>query len=184
MNPITLFLVIACALVGLALGKTVDFFLAPPFLVAAVIIALSLKMANAWQKFVVLRAGKLQGVKGPGLFLIFPIIDNVAAVIDERWLPTVAAATSIIGINRSSANGDQAARTRSAVPAIIRSNVLPLPSSAVVFVIAAVARLRIETITNFARMIATSNSTRRRAHRLVAGQIMATNVSGRKKTQM
>jgi regulator of protease activity HflC (stomatin/prohibitin superfamily) len=41
-------------------------------------------MANAWQKFVILRASKLQGVKGPGLFLIFPIIDNVAAVIDER----------------------------------------------------------------------------------------------------
>ena len=78
MNPITLFLVIACALVGLALGKTVETSsLAPPFLVAAVIIALSLKMANTWQKFVVLRAGKLQGVKGPGLFLIFPIIDNV-----------------------------------------------------------------------------------------------------------
>src|SRR5690348_14072195 len=84
MNPITLFLVIACAIVGLALGKTVDLFLALPFLVAAVIIALSLKMANAWQKFVILRAGKLQGVKGPGLFLIFPIIDNVVAVIDER----------------------------------------------------------------------------------------------------
>src|SRR6201996_3496874 len=84
MNPITFFLVIACALVGLALGKTVDLFLAPPFLVAAVIIALSLKMANTWQKFVVLRAGKLQGVKGPGLFLILPIIDNVVAVIDER----------------------------------------------------------------------------------------------------
>src|ERR1700739_270441 len=84
MNPITVFLVIACALVGLALGKTVDIFLAPPFLVAAVIIAFSLKMANAWQKFVVLRAGKLQGVKGAGLFMIFPIIDNVAAVIDER----------------------------------------------------------------------------------------------------
>ena len=84
MNPITLFLVIACALVGLALGTTVNVFLAPPFLVTAVIIALSLKMANAWQKFVVLRAGKLQGVKGPGLFMIFPVIDNVTAVIDER----------------------------------------------------------------------------------------------------
>src|SRR6478736_5206911 len=84
MNPITLFLVIACALIGLALGKTVDFFLAAPFLAAAVIIALSLRMANTWQKFVVLRAGKLQGVRGPGLFLIFPIIDAVAVVIDER----------------------------------------------------------------------------------------------------
>src|SRR6202045_4933921 len=84
MNPITVFLVIACALVGLALGKTVDILLAPPFLVAAVIIALSLKMANTWQKFVILRAGKLQSVKGPGLFMIFPVIDNVTAVIDER----------------------------------------------------------------------------------------------------
>jgi hypothetical protein len=55
MNPITVFLVIACALIGLALGKTLDLFLASPFLVAAVIIALSLKMANAWQKFVILR---------------------------------------------------------------------------------------------------------------------------------
>ena len=72
MNPITVFLVIACALVGLGLGKTVDFFLAPPFLVAAVIIALSLKMANTWQKFVVLRAGKLQGVKGAGPLLDLP----------------------------------------------------------------------------------------------------------------
>jgi regulator of protease activity HflC (stomatin/prohibitin superfamily) len=47
-------------------------------------VALSLKMANTWQKFVILRAGKLQGVKGPGLFFIFPILDQVVAVIDER----------------------------------------------------------------------------------------------------
>ena len=40
-------------------------------------------------------------------------------------------------------------------------------------VIAALARLRIATITNFARMIATSSSTSRRAQRLVAGQIIA-----------
>lgn len=84
MNPITLSLVVACGLVGIALGEIVNLFLAVPFIVAAIIVALSLKMANAWQKFVILRAGKLQGVKGPGLFLIFPIIDNVTAVIDER----------------------------------------------------------------------------------------------------
>jgi regulator of protease activity HflC (stomatin/prohibitin superfamily) len=53
------------------------------FVVAAIISA-SLKMANTWQKFVVLRAGKLQGVRGPGLFMIIPIVDNVVAVIDER----------------------------------------------------------------------------------------------------
>jgi regulator of protease activity HflC (stomatin/prohibitin superfamily) len=84
MNPITLFLATACGVVGLALGYSTSAWFAPPFLAVAVVIALSLKMANAWEKFVILRAGKLQTVKGAGLFLILPIIDNVAAIIDER----------------------------------------------------------------------------------------------------
>lgn len=37
-----------------------------------------------WQSFVILRAGKLHGVKGPDLFLIIPVIDNAVAIIDER----------------------------------------------------------------------------------------------------
>jgi regulator of protease activity HflC (stomatin/prohibitin superfamily) len=52
--------------------------------VAAAYVALSLKMANNWQRFVILRAGKLHSVKGPGLFTIIPVIDAVTAVIDER----------------------------------------------------------------------------------------------------
>jgi regulator of protease activity HflC (stomatin/prohibitin superfamily) len=84
MNPITLFLAVACVVAGVAFGEWVNLYLALPFVIAAVIIALSLKMANAWQKFVILRAGKLQSVKGPGLFMIIPVLDNVAAVIDER----------------------------------------------------------------------------------------------------
>ena len=39
-------------------------YLAFVFFGAAAIIALSLKMANAWQKFVILRMGKLQSVRG------------------------------------------------------------------------------------------------------------------------
>ena len=41
----------------------------------------------------------------------------------------LAAAISIIGISLSSANGDHAARTSSAAPAIICSNVSPSPFS-------------------------------------------------------
>jgi regulator of protease activity HflC (stomatin/prohibitin superfamily) len=84
MNPITLFLAVACVILGVGLGALIHPYLAAPFLVAAIIIALSLKMANVWEKFVILRAGKLQSVKGPGLFAIIPIVDNVAAIIDER----------------------------------------------------------------------------------------------------
>lgn len=84
MNPITIFLVFACILAGLAIGNWVNSYLALVFFAAAVVIGLSLKMANAWQKFVILRMGKLQSVKGPGMFVIIPIIDNVIAVIDGR----------------------------------------------------------------------------------------------------
>lgn len=84
MNPITAFLFVAIALIGAGLALVVTPFVGVPIIVAAVLLGLSLKMANTWEKFVILRAGNLQGVKGPGLFWIIPIIDNVVAVIDER----------------------------------------------------------------------------------------------------
>ena len=84
MNPITLFFTIICALAGVGLWELGVPIAGAIFIVAAVIVASSLKMANAWQKFVILRAGKLNAVKGPGLFFIVPILDSVTAVIDER----------------------------------------------------------------------------------------------------
>ena len=96
MNPITLFLVVVTLLIGALLGQTVNQLLIVPFVLLAAIIAMSLKMANTWQKFVVLRAGKLLGVKGPGLFAILPILDSVVAVIDERIQTTAFNAESAL----------------------------------------------------------------------------------------
>ena len=84
MNPITAFLFAVIVLIGIAAGWFVSPFLGVPIIIVAVLVGLSLKMANTWQRFVILRAGNLQGVKGPGLFWIIPIIDSVVAVIDER----------------------------------------------------------------------------------------------------
>jgi len=84
MNPITLFLTVVCIGIGVFLGRTGEIPIAAPFFVAGLLIFFSLKMANAWQKFVILRAGNLHSVKGPGLFLIVPILDNIVAVIDQR----------------------------------------------------------------------------------------------------
>jgi regulator of protease activity HflC (stomatin/prohibitin superfamily) len=84
MNPVTSFLVGACIIMGAAAFYFMNPLFAVPFALGALIIAVSLKMANAWQKFVILRLGKLQSVKGAGLFVIIPVIDNVVAVIDER----------------------------------------------------------------------------------------------------
>jgi len=84
MNPITAFLVFAFTIAGVAVGYLVNPYFAFAFFGLAVIIAMSLKMANVWQKFVILRMGKLQSVKGAGIFAIIPILDNVIAVIDGR----------------------------------------------------------------------------------------------------
>jgi regulator of protease activity HflC (stomatin/prohibitin superfamily) len=84
MNPITLFLAVVLLLAGLATGEFLSLWLVPLFFIAVVLVFLSVRVANVWEKFVVLRVGKLQGVKGPGFFMIVPFIDNVVAVIDER----------------------------------------------------------------------------------------------------
>ncbi len=84
MNSITAFLVFALTAAGLAAGRWLSPYVGAGLLLAAVLIALSLKMANVWQKFVILRLGKLQSVRGAGLFVIIPFVDNIVAVIDER----------------------------------------------------------------------------------------------------
>ena len=84
MNPIASFLVSLCVVAAVASGYWLSPFAALPIFLLAALVGMSLKMANAWEKFVVLRLGKLQGVKGAGLFFIIPVIDNVIAVIDGR----------------------------------------------------------------------------------------------------
>ena len=49
-----------------------------------VFLGYSIKMAQQWERAVILRLGKLHTVKGPGLFILVPIIDQVAMWIDQR----------------------------------------------------------------------------------------------------
>jgi regulator of protease activity HflC (stomatin/prohibitin superfamily) len=49
-----------------------------------IVIAASLKIADQWEKAVVLRMGKFIGLKGPGIFFIVPVIDRVVRYIDQR----------------------------------------------------------------------------------------------------
>ena len=52
--------------------------------VAAILLPRSLMIANQWERMIVLRLGKLQGIRGPGLFFIMPFVDTVATSIDQR----------------------------------------------------------------------------------------------------
>ncbi len=44
----------------------------------------SLRVAQQWEKGVLLRLGKFRGLRGPGVFWVMPFIDSVPAWIDQR----------------------------------------------------------------------------------------------------
>ena len=61
-------------------------------IVAGVIAALSPRVAQQWERAVVLRLGRFVGLRGPGLFWIVPLVDSVARSIDQRVITTSFAA--------------------------------------------------------------------------------------------
>jgi regulator of protease activity HflC (stomatin/prohibitin superfamily) len=50
------------------------------------------KVAKQWERAVVLRFGRYQGLKGPGPFMLIPFVDSVSTWIDQRTVTTGFAA--------------------------------------------------------------------------------------------
>ena len=85
-NPISttvflILLVISIALYSLNIFGGLILFLC---ILASALLASSIHIADQWDRAVVLRMGKYQGLKGPGPFMIIPIIDSVSTYIDQR----------------------------------------------------------------------------------------------------
>jgi regulator of protease activity HflC (stomatin/prohibitin superfamily) len=57
------------------------------FIIAAIVSA-AIKVADQWEKAVVLRLGKFRVINGPGLFFIIPVIDTIPYWIDIRVITT------------------------------------------------------------------------------------------------
>jgi regulator of protease activity HflC (stomatin/prohibitin superfamily) len=90
-NPTAgLIAVVLFLLAGLAVeegarqGSYAYFWVAAVLALIGVLVPASLKMANHWERAVVLRLGRLQSISGPGLFVIVPIIDQVVYWLDQR----------------------------------------------------------------------------------------------------
>ena len=66
------------------------------FLVIAVLALFGIKIANQWEKAVVLRFGKFTALRGPGLFVIIPIVDEISHLIDQRVRVTDVTAESAL----------------------------------------------------------------------------------------
>jgi regulator of protease activity HflC (stomatin/prohibitin superfamily) len=56
--------------------------------IVVVLLAMAIRIANQWERVVVLFLGKFVGIKGPGLFFIIPFFNRVAYLIDIRVVTT------------------------------------------------------------------------------------------------
>src|SRR5499427_5885037 len=56
--------------------------------VAIITILASLRICNEWERKVVLRLGRFTGVRGPGIFFLFPYIEQTPFTIDTRVMTT------------------------------------------------------------------------------------------------
>jgi regulator of protease activity HflC (stomatin/prohibitin superfamily) len=71
-------------------------------LVVALFVTSSIKYADQWERAVILRLGRFHGLRGPGFYMVLPVIDRVGYNIDQRI--------------RTSAFGAESCLTRDTVP--------------------------------------------------------------------
>jgi regulator of protease activity HflC (stomatin/prohibitin superfamily) len=69
-------------------GRTLYLVVAAVWIVFAAGFAASVKIADQWERAVVLRLGKFTELKGPGLFFIIPVFEKIAYWIDNRIITT------------------------------------------------------------------------------------------------
>lgn len=81
---ITLALAGLAALFGYETGARALYGVAAVLVIIALLIPQAVKIADQWERAVVLRLGRLVGIRGPGLFVIVPFIDRVAVWLDQR----------------------------------------------------------------------------------------------------
>jgi regulator of protease activity HflC (stomatin/prohibitin superfamily) len=92
-NVIAVAILLGCGAMGWFAARAADSLLP---LIAMLIIGLLVmpapRIAQQWERGVVLRFGRFVGLRGPGLFWVVPFVDSVTTWIDQRTITTTFAA--------------------------------------------------------------------------------------------
>jgi regulator of protease activity HflC (stomatin/prohibitin superfamily) len=80
---------IAAFLASLAAGFVAWHFMHSPVCLIAgaalgIYLMFSIKVVQQWQRVAILRFGRYRGLRGPGIFLIVPIVDTLSRFVDQR----------------------------------------------------------------------------------------------------
>src|SRR4029453_16301569 len=93
----------ACAVVSLILRNPIPVIVTT---LVGLLVAPSPKIAQQWERAIVLRFGRYIGLRGPGLFWIVPFIDKVSSVIDQRTIASGFAAEQTLTADTVPVNVD------------------------------------------------------------------------------
>jgi len=85
-------LLAAVAVAAFAWQVTGRLVLPTAILGAGLVLMQAPRVAQQWERAVVLRLGRFVGLRGPGLFWVVPFVDRVTAWIDQRTITTSFAA--------------------------------------------------------------------------------------------
>src|SRR6186713_1118138 len=80
-----------------------------PLIALAILGAIAMqspRVAQQWERGVVLRLGRYVGLRGPGLFWVVPLIDTVSSWIDQRTITTTFAAEQTLTADTVPVNVD------------------------------------------------------------------------------
>jgi regulator of protease activity HflC (stomatin/prohibitin superfamily) len=96
-NSVALTVFLFCILGGI----TVEKFTNSPLVIVlggliGVYFLFAIKVVDQWQKVALLRFGRYRGVRGPGLFLIIPIVETLSRHVDQRVRVTTVSAESTL----------------------------------------------------------------------------------------
>jgi regulator of protease activity HflC (stomatin/prohibitin superfamily) len=92
-NVVALAILVGAIAVGIVAWRaTGQWFALAVMGVAGLLLMPAPRIAQQWERAVVLRFGRFVGLRGPGLFFIFPLVDRVSSWIDQRTITTSFAA--------------------------------------------------------------------------------------------
>jgi regulator of protease activity HflC (stomatin/prohibitin superfamily) len=76
---------VICMLSGAGIAAATKY---PPAMIAAAVVGIylmfSIKVVRQWEKVALLRLGKYVGLRGPGIFMMIPIVETLSAYVDQR----------------------------------------------------------------------------------------------------
>jgi regulator of protease activity HflC (stomatin/prohibitin superfamily) len=96
-NSVGVTVLLLCVAVGLEAAKITHMpWIALVLATAGLYLLFAIVVVDQWEKVAVLRFGRYRGLRGPGLFLIIPIVETLSRYVDQRVRVTTVSAESTL----------------------------------------------------------------------------------------